>query len=118
MIPDVGDMWLPEEAFVSSGIMRNEKTMEEKKQLVFSSHALEMIDKRGLGIDDVNNMLRITRGNKHKYQQMYPHITNKFGSHHHMDFALVDKIKNIALMCAGNVVVTALYADGAAGYRF
>ena len=92
---------------------------DKKTQLVFSSHALEMLSKRhDVNNIDVQSMLRITRGNKHKYQQMYPHITNKFRSHIDMDFALVDKIKNIALMCAGHTVVTAMYADGTWGYNF
>ena len=89
-----------------------------KNELIFSSHALEMLQKRQLQVNNTQQMLRITRGNKHKYQQIFPHITNKFSSHYDMDFVLVDKIKNVALMCAGNVVVTALYADGAAGYKF
>ena len=89
-----------------------------KKELVFSSHALEMLKKRRLEVNNTQQMLIITRGNKHKYQQIFPHITNKFRSHIEMEFALVDKIKNVALMCAGNTVVTAMYADGAWGYNF
>lgn len=91
---------------------------QQKKELVFSSHALEMLSKRHDTTKvDVNSMLRITRGNFFKYKESYPHITNKFRSHWEMDFVLIDKVKNIALMCANNVVVTAMYADGAWGYK-
>ena len=89
-----------------------------KNELEFSSHALEMLQKRQLQVNNTQQMLRITRGNAFKFGKSFPHITNKFRTHIDMDFALVDKNQNVALMCAGNTVVTAMYADGAWGYNF
>ena len=87
-----------------------------KKEIEFSRHALEMLEKRFRGeVIDVKRMKHVTQQNAFKF----PVLAQKYRSGIHMSTRyLVDSSRNLALAVVDNQVRTVLYLDGSYGYNF